>query len=309
MSEIIYIDRESGKQEVEKVYGQGLIKAMYGSGFLSSIASFFLRQIACKSPILSHLYGLLQKSSWSRRKIRPFIEEFQMDPSEFLSPLDSFTSFNDFFIRKLKPEARPIATGEGVAILPADARYLIYPNIQESDGFLVKGQKFSLLELLQDSALAKRYANGSMVIARLCPTDYHRFHFPCDCITGKSKLLNGVLFSVNPLALKKNIDIFSENKRVVTELKTKEFGSILYIEVGATCVGGIIQTHQADQPYKKGDEKGYFSFGGSSLILLFEQDTIRFSQDLIDVSKDRIEVKGLMGQPMGQSVHLAEFYK
>ena len=304
MSEIIYIDRGSQERKVEEVYGEKFIKAMYGSGPISSIASLLLSQIACKSSVLSHLYGFLQKSRYSRRKICPFIKKFHVDTSEFLCSIDRFSTFNDFFIRKLKPEARPLLGSDDIAILPADARYLVFPNIKACDGFVVKGKKFSLQALLQDRELAEKYQEGSMVIARLCPTDYHRFHFPCDCIADIPRLLNGVLFSVNPLALRKNIDIFSENKRVVTQLTTKNFGRVLYIEVGATCVGGIIPTHLDEHMHRKGDEKGYFSFGGSSLILLFEKDAIQFDQDLIAASEQKLEVKGLMGQSMGRILPL-----
>jgi phosphatidylserine decarboxylase len=300
MNDILYIDRVTKKQETEKVYGKAFIEAMYGSGPVSYLASLLLSPLVCKSPLLSHLYGFLQKTKLSQRKVLPFIEKFHVDPQEFLDPISSYASFNDFFIRKLKPSARPIATGHDVAILPADARYLFYPRIDEADGFLVKGKKFTLDELLQDKLLAERYQKGAMVIARLCPTDYHRFHFPCSCLPGNPRILEGNLESVNPLALRKNIQILAENKRCITSLQTKNFGQVLYIEVGATFVGGIFQTFTPSEPYAKGDEKGYFSFGGSSLILLFEPGTIQFDQDLVDASQKKIEIRGLLGQSMGR---------
>jgi phosphatidylserine decarboxylase len=302
MNMITYIDRLSKKQNIEKVYGQAFVDAMYGDGFFSSCVSFLLEPLVCKSPFLSHLYGFLQKSSLSRRKIKPFIKEFHVDESEFLDSTESFKCFNDFFIRKMKSEVRPIVVDKNVAALPADARYLFYPNIYHADGFVVKGQKFNLEELLQDRLLADRYEKGAMVIARLCPTDYHRFHFPVDCIPGTAKLINGPLASVNPLALRKNINILAQNKRMITELETESFGKILYIEVGATCVGGICQTYEARKSYAKGDEKGFFSFGGSSLILLFEPNVIKFDQDLVDASEKKVEIRGLYGQSMGKSL-------
>jgi len=140
-----------------------------------------------------------------------------------------------------------------------------------------------------------------MVISRLCPTDYHRFHFPCTCIPGKAKLINGPLFSVNPLALKKHIAILSENKRVLTPLETGLFGQALYIEVGATCVGSIKQTFTPSKPHEKGEEKGYFEFGGSCTILLFQPNTIQFDQDLIDASADYIETYAKMGTSLGRA--------
>lgn len=185
-------------------------------------------------------------------------------------------------------------------ILPADARYLVFPHLKTTETFWVKGQKLSLEQLLQSAPLARRYEEGSMVIARLCPVDYHRFHFPCDCIPQEPQEINGPLFSVNPIALRRNLSILAENKRVVTSLKTTHFGEILFIEIGATYVGTIHQTYTPGTPCLKGDEKGYFSFGGSSLILLFEPRTIQFDQDLLDYSAKTIEVRALLGQSLGR---------
>ncbi|HEY5260106.1 MAG TPA: archaetidylserine decarboxylase, partial [Rhabdochlamydiaceae bacterium] len=249
--------------------------------------------------LLSQFYGFLQKNSWSRRKVKPFIEKFHVDTKEFLEPVDSFTSFNDFFIRKLKLGARPLAKGSEVAVLPADARYLAFQEIDKTDGFFVKGRRFSLEHMLQSQNLEKKYDRGSMLIARLCPTDYHRFHFPCECVPDAPKEIPGPLFSVNPIALKRYVNIMAENKRAITALHTRQFGTILYIEVGATYVGSIHQTFTAGNSYAKGDEKGYFSFGGSSLVLLFEPNRIQFDQDLLDASLQKMEIQGLLGQSLG----------
>lgn len=304
VQEIVFLDRMTKKVEVEKVYGKAFLQALYGDGFFSFCLRWcFLPWIACYS-FSSRLYGWIQKTSFSKRKIKPFIKTYEMKVDEFLDPVDSFSSFNDFFIRKLKGESRPLAQGRDVAILPADARYLVYPNIEKADGFLVKGNKFSLRSFLQSEELERRYASGSMMIARLCPTDYHRFHFPCNCLPSEPVVFPGDLYSVNPLALKKNIEIFSKNKRVRTLLKTNNFGDVLFIEVGATNVGSIHQKFTPFEPYAKGDEKGYFSFGGSSLVLLFEPNVIQFDQDLLDASSEKMEVRGLMGQSMGRSLVL-----
>ena len=137
-------------------------------------------------------------------------------------------------------------------------------------------------------------------MARLCPTDYHRFHFPFSCHASSVKVINGFLYSVNPLALSKNIEIFTENTRVISTLTSEIFGEVIFIEVGATNVGSIHQTYR-EGTVQKGEEKGYFSFGGSSLILLFEEGRIVFDQDLIEAGKTGVEIKCLMGQPMGEN--------
>lgn len=301
MSEIIYFDRRTKTEEKEKVYGQSFLELLYGNGILARCFSFLLRPLFAKIPLLSRLYGGIQKSRISRCKIKPFIQTFKVDSSEFLDSVGSFTSFNDFFIRRLNPQCRPITSGRDVAVFPADARYLVFPNIDQADGFWVKGKKFSLPTFLQNEALAARYAKGAMAIARLCPIDYHRFHFPCACTAGKAHLINGPLYSVNPIALKQNIEYLSENKRMVTLLKTEDFGDVLSVEIGATYVGSIHQTYAPENSYAKGDEKGYFAFGGSCLILLFEPGKIIFDQDLIDYSAKKMEVRGLLGDSLGRA--------
>ncbi len=299
MTEITYYDRQTQKEVREKVYGLFFLKLLYGKNLLYRALSFVFLPLFSKVPLLSHLYGAFQKSRLSRSKVKPFIKAFDVDASEFLEPVESYRSFNDFFIRRLKPQVRPIVPGEEHAVLPADARYLVFPRIDTADGFWVKGKKFSLEALLQDRKLAGRYEAGAMVIARLCPVDYHRFHFPLACVPGAARLINGPLYSVNPMALRRNIEILSENKRMVTELQTKHFGRVLFIEVGATYVGSIHQTYTPHVAHAKGEEKGYFSFGGSCLILLFEPETIVFDRDLIEVSSRKREVRALLGQSLG----------
>ena len=216
-------------------------------------------------------------------------------------PLPFFSSFNDFFIRQLKKEARPIAPDPSTAIIPADGRYYFYQEIHLSQGFVIKDKKFDLAALLQSESLAAAYREGSMLIARLCPSDYHRFHFPCDGQPTSSELINGWLYSVNPVAIKKNLDIFTQNKRTLCTIQSPLFGPVLYLEVGATCVGSIQQTYPVDQNCLKGMEKGYFEFGGSCLILLFVKGSIQFDADLIQATKAGLEIRCLMGQSMGKA--------
>jgi phosphatidylserine decarboxylase len=248
------------------------------------------------------LYGYWQKLPFTKKKIIPFIKAFDIDSSEFLEDINEFRSFNDFFIRKLKPESRPIASGDNIAVIPADGRYYFYQNIDEATGFVVKNQKFNLGMLLEDEGLAKRYSHGTMIMARLCPTDYHRYHFPCQCVPGITRFINGWLYSVNPIAIKKDIHIFTQNKRAVCQLQTENFGKVLFLEIGATSVGSINQTYIPFQHYSKGAEKGFFSFGASSLILLFEPNTLILDKDLIEATSQHLEIKCLMGQSMGKTM-------
>jgi phosphatidylserine decarboxylase len=294
MKPIIYIDRKTGQKEIEKIYGARVLELLYDRPLLHR----WLLPLISKNPLFSALYGWIQKSSMSKKKIAPFIAEYGVDQTEFLDPF-SYCSFNDFFIRKLKPESRPIAEGD-IAVIPADGRYYFYPNIAAAEGFLVKGEKFSLESLLENGHLAEKYKEASLVIGRLCPSDYHRFHFPCNGVMEESQLINGWLYSVNPVALQRDINIFTKNKRAVTEILSPLFGRVLFIEIGATNVGSIHQTYQPYKWYEKGAEKGYFSFGASSLIMLFPKGSIEFDEDLLAASREGMEIRCLMGQSMGK---------
>lgn len=301
MEPIVYIDRVSGKEEVEKVYGAKALAFLYGNDLLSKLLGTPALHLLSRFPFFSAFYGWWQARGWTQAKIAPFIQNFDVDANEFQKSVDSFTSFNDFFIRKLKPKVRPIDKDENVAVIPADARYWFYQDIAETDGFIVKGEKFALATLIEDLQLAQQYARGSMAIARLCPSDYHRFHFPCSGVPSESRLINGYLYSVNPIAIRKDLEIFTKNKRTICTLRSPVFGNVLYIEIGATSVGSIHQTYTPNQPIIKGDEKGYFSFGASSIILLFESGRIKFDPDLLEASARGKEIRCLFGQSMGST--------
>lgn len=295
MEKVTYIDRLTQAIEEENIYGKKALCLLYGTGWFSKVFFFLFHPFIVKFSFLSKLYGFLQKRKQSVKKIAPFVRTFQIDTKEFAS--QEFHSFNDFFTRRLQPGSRPIHEDPNTIILPADGRYSVFPKLNVVDHFFVKGNTFDLSQFLQDKELVKTYENGAMVIARLCPVDYHRFHFPIDCIPSEPVLINGYLYSVSFPALKKNIRYLSENKRYITTLKTKEFGKILFVEIGATNVGSVHQTFAYNTPCVKGQEKGYFSFGGSCIVLLFEPDRVVFDKDLVF---QPMEVKGLMGQSLAR---------
>lgn len=290
---IYYIDRKTKAECKEKIYGGKTLSLLYGDGLLSKILHYTVVPLLAYLPFFSWAYGMLQKTRSSRKKIRPFIDTYGIDASEFIT--QDFRSFNDFFIRKLKPTCRPIVADLNVAAMPADGRYLVYPKFEQ---FTVKGQLFDLETFLDDLFYARRYRTGSMVIARLCPTDYHRFHFPCDGVASEAKLINGPLFSVSPIALKRRLTILSENKRVITEIESEKFGTILFVEIGATAVGTIRQTYTPG-PVVKGQEKGYFQFGGSCIVMLFEENRIVFDADLVENTRGMRETLVKFGESLG----------
>jgi phosphatidylserine decarboxylase len=165
----------------------------------------------------------------------------------------------------------------------------------------VKGAKFTLAELLGDEALARKFSRGSMLISRLCPSDYHRFHFPASGIPSEATLIKGSLYSVSPIALRRNIRYLVMNKRFLTLIDTPEFGSMAMIEVGATNVGSIVQTFTPRQAVVKGLEKGLFAFGGSCVITLFSEGRMVFDADLVAQSAQCVETYAKMGDRMGMA--------
>jgi phosphatidylserine decarboxylase len=276
------------------VYGDQALRWTYGTR-----AGRISLEALVKRAIFSRWYGRKMDQPASRQKIGPFIQQYELDASEFLRDVEDFASFNEFFYRELKPESRPIDANPSSVVFPADGRHLCVPDISKSAGLFVKGAMFSLEKLLGDPELAHQYANGSLLLSRLCPVDYHRFHFPAAGVPGPVRLINGPLYSVNPIALCRNIHILTTNKRTVTELQTEAFGRVLLLEIGATCVGSICQTYSAGTPVSKGDEKGYFRFGGSSTITIFEPGRIKFDQDLIENSQHHRELYARVGDHMG----------
>ena len=294
MDEIVYYDRYQQTLCREQVYGDKSLRWIYGT----TAGKLTLHSLV-KRALFSRWYGWLMDRARTRHKIEPFIEQYKIDASEFVRRPDEFKNFNEFFYRELKPQARPIDPHRSSIVFPADGRHLCVPDLAKCDGLYVKGEMFDLATLVGDHELATRYARGSLLLSRLCPTDYHRFHFPVGGEPGPANMLNGPLFSVNPIALRQNIQILATNKRVVTRLATQSCGTVLLMEVGATCVGGICQTYRPGGPVKKGDEKGYFRFGGSSTIILFEPDRVVFDDDLVQQSSQHRELYARIGDSMG----------
>ena len=289
---IKYVDRRSKEIKIEQIYGEAWLRWLYhnpaGQLSLYSIV---------KRKFVSDWYGNRMNKPESAKKIPDFVKKYHIDLSE--AKKQKFESFNDFFSRELKPEARPIDTRSNVLVSPADGKILAYQNINKQD-FIVKGYRFNLYEFLNDSLLAKKYQNGSLLIVRLCPTDYHRFHFPTDGTVIDYQKIAGPLFSVSPIALRKKVEIICQNKREHTQIKTSLFGDIIMSEVGATMVGSIVQSYK-NKDIEKGEEKGYFLFGGSTVVLLFEQGKIQIDTDLLENTKNGLETEVKMGEKIGST--------
>lgn len=291
---IRYFHRAKQAVETEKVYGENWVRWTYES----KGGSLLLHALA-KRHIASWYYGWRMSRPVSANKVLPFILEYDLDVDEFAKSQFSFKTFNDFFYRALKPGARPIAAGGKVAVLPADGRHLAFQNVDAAQGFYAKGQQFDLASFLGDPALAAEFAGGSLLISRLCPVDYHRFHFPVAGQPGEARLINGFLYSVSPIALRRKLGYLWENKRMVTLVDSPQFGKVAVCEIGATMVGSIVQTYLPGENVAKGFEKGLFKFGGSCVVTIFQPGRIKFDADLVAQSASGLETYAKMGERLG----------
>ena len=294
---IQFFNRYTGVTETENVYGDRFLRWTYGN----PLGQLSLHALV-KRAAFSRWYGRRMDAPASRARVAPFISNYKVNARELADAPDTYRTFNEFFYRKLKPGARPIDADPKSAVFPADGRHFGFQDVSQLEGIFVKGAMFDLRKLLADGELAARFHDGAMVLSRLCPVDYHRFHFPVGGVPSPPILINGPLFSVNPIALRRNIHIFTENKRAVSRIQSDHFGLVVMLEVGATCVGSFDYTFTPGEHVEKGAEKGFFKFGGSSTITLFERGQIQLADDLLDCSQKGIELYARMGDPLGKKV-------
>ncbi len=210
----------------------------------------------------------------------------------------NFASYNAFFHRELLPGSRPIASGEGVLISPCDGKLICCP-VTEKSRFVIKHSTYSLQSLLRSERIAERFSGGTLLIFRLTVDDYHRYCYIADGKKSKNVRIPGVFHTVNPSAVGR-IPVYKENTREFSLLKTQEFGTVLMVEAGAMLVGKI-HNHHEEAWVRKGMEKGYFEFGGSTIILCFEKDRIIMDDDIVRNSKEKTETLVRRGERIGIS--------
>lgn len=293
---IRFRDRLTGRTETEQVYGEAWLRWLYEGNPLGALSLHVL----VKRGLFSRWYGARQDSPASAAKVAPFVRDYGIRMEDYAQPPGGYASFNDFFYRKLAPGARPVDADPAVAVFPADARHLGFQDISVAGGIYAKGQRLDVAELVGDAALGRLYAKGTVVCSRLCPVDYHRFHFPVAGTPGTATTVDGWLGSVSPIALRRNLAWLWENKRQRVTLEAGPFGKVTLVAVGATNVGGIVETYAAGRPVAKGDERGYFKFGGSWVATLFEPGKVRLAEDLAAASAEGTELLARFGTPMAR---------
>lgn len=252
------------------------------------------------NPTISKVAGAFLDSRMSTFLIEPFRKKNNIDLTDFEE--QEYTSFNDFFTRKIKSQARPIDMEENSLISPCDSSLSVY-DITEDGEFVVKNTKYTMESLFRSKKLAKHYEGGKLLIFRLTVTDYHRFHMIDDGMLSKNYRIPGVLHTVNPIA-NDFTPIYKENTREFSFLKSKNFGTVAMMEVGALMVGRICNYYKHNEPkgmeVMRGMEKGRFEFGGSTVIIALEKDKAIIDSDILENSKHNFETKIKMGEKIGK---------
>ncbi len=292
--EIYLYNRRRCTIEKEQVPGETFLNLIYGRSWGRRMAHWIWSRL-----LFSRLYGWPLHQRFSRKHISRFISQHQIDMSEVVVPDEGFQSFNDFFIRRLKPGAHPIAKDPKALIAPADSRLKVLALNQETI-LDIKGQSLTLARLLGCDPVPGNFTNGLCLQFRLAPRDYHRFGYVEDGIQGPIHAVGGRLYSVSPLALRHMPAIWGFNHRHWCFVQTQTLGTLLQIEVGATMVGSIIQHQPSGGPCRRGQEKGYFQMGGSTVLILLPPGQVEIDDDILKHSDLNIETLVRYGESIGR---------
>lgn len=266
-----------------------MLEWMYGTPIGQVLVKLMIR------PRVSRAAGWLLDRRISALAVGPFIRKNRISMVDFEER--RFTSFNDFFTRRLKPGRRPVDREACHLIAPCDSKLTVYP-IEPDFRFWVKGTEYTLGGLLQNEVLARNFLGGTLLLFRLTVGDYHRYAYPDDGFIGQSVRIQGVYHTVNPAATSR-YPIYRENTREYALLKSENFGTILQMEVGAAMVGRIVNG-PGERQVVRGEEKGRFEFGGSTVILLLQKDAAALDADIVQNTREDVETVVQLGQRIGE---------
>ncbi len=287
---LMICDRE-GNPTADSCASQGkLLKLLYGN----PVGRASLKLLT--QPIVSYLAGAALDHPLSTAAIPPFVLKKHIKMDDFAE--ETYRSFNAFFTRPIKPAARPIDRDPEALISPCDAKLFVVPVTEEAR-FTVKGAEYSTAAFLGCRKLAAAYAGGQCLIFRLTPDDYHRYCYPDACEIGKTRCIAGQLHTVNPVSAEHDVKVYHRNTRTVTMLDTAHFGKLLQIEVGAMFVGKIVN-HPHGSKVARGIEKGYFEFGGSTVVLVIPPDTVEIDAQIMENSRSGAETVVKYGTGIGR---------
>lgn len=289
-----YRDR-TGKEITGNEKQECILRVLYGTAPGRLLVKLLVH------PVVSTIAGCFLNMKLSSFLAKAAVKKYGIDLSDYEERY--FSSYNAFFRRKLIPGKRPVSAGKEILISPCDAKLLCIP-VREGSLFRIKHSVYTLRSLLRNGKLAEKYEGGMLLVFRLTVDDYHHYCYIADGRKSKNVHIKGVFHSVNPFAADE-IPVYKENTREYSVLETAEFGTVLMMEVGAMLVGKICNMHGAASVYQ-GEEKGYFEFGGSTVILGFEKDRICLDADIIRNSREQVETLVRMGERIGTAAHARE---
>ena len=270
-------DRKAKKYIIEKETGNKILNFLYKN----SLGRIILKLAI--NPTISKISGIYNDSKISRKKINKFIKTNNIDMNDFIK--EDYENFNDFFVRKIKENKRPFLSNKNNFISPADSKLTVY-KITDDLKLTIKGSTYKLNDLINNEEDLKDYKNGHCLVFRLSVDDYHHYCYPDSGKLLKNSFIKGKLHTVRSIS--SEYEIYKANQREYSILKTDNFDEIIYIEVGALMVGKIINSNKEE--FNKGEEKGYFKLGGSTIVILVKDNIMKIDEDILEQSKDDIEV-------------------
>lgn len=271
-------NRETKGYDIEKESGSMFLNFLYNNFIGRSLLKILI------NPIISKIGGLYNDSFFSKFKIKKFIENNGINILEYEA--QDYKNFNEFFIRTIKEENRVMSNNINDFISPADSKLLVY-NISDDLKLSIKGSTYTLNELINNEEDLNEYKNGLCLVFRLAVSDYHHYCYPDTGCLIKQSFIKGKLHTVRSVS--KDYPIYKVNQREYSILKTDNFKEITYIEVGALMVGKIVNLNKSK--FNKGEEKGYFKFGGSTIAILLKENVVEIDEDILRNSKNNIETK------------------
>lgn len=268
-----------------------VLRLLYGNRAGRMVLGWLIR------PEVSKLVGRFMDTGLSRIMINPFIKKNDIDISVCLK--NEFDSYNDFFKRKLVPGARAIDMIDEGFVSPCDSRLTVY-DIEDTERqtFNIKDSEYTVASLLRDKKLARHYRGGKLWLFRLCVDDYHRYIYNVSGKQSDVRRIEGLYHTVNPIA-SEYYDIYKENTREYCLIRTQDAGTIIDMEVGALLVGRIVNRYVDSTDVRRGEEKGYFEFGGSTIILLTQKNKVIPLGKINENSARDIETRVRQGELVG----------
>lgn len=285
---MLYRDREG------KIYEGGTSQDVFLRRMFSTAGGRRIMKLL-SAPWISKAAGWFLDTGLSTIFIDSFIKNNKIDLKDYVPT--RYRSFNDCFTRKIKKSKRPVCADPDVLVSPSDGKVMAY-RLDEKSLFSIKGSEYTVESMLRNKELADTFAGGYCVIIRLSVDNYHRYSYPADGVKGENVFLPGFLVTVNPIAVE-HVPIYRENSREYTVIDTDNFGKIVQMEVGALFVGRIVN-NEGPGRVSKGEEKGRFEFGGSTIVLLLEKDAVELDEDLLRNTAEDMETKVLLGEKIGR---------